>query len=723
MKLRLIPHFALALALCASISGGAVAAERVHVVIGKDAPALERLAASELAAQWKRLFDAEVSVSSEPPKAAAGVVWLGSPQSNSAMRDVIGDQWPKLTEQGFVLRSVPAAGGTGLIVGGGSPRATLWAVYELGGRFGVRYLTRDDIYPTTPIPLKLEGFDVVLEPRLRTRAWQMLGDSPVGYEAWPLKDQQRLLRQLAKLKFNRVTLTVYPWQPFVSYEFRGVKKKTAALWPGEKYTIPRDAPGRTALKGAGQFENPDFAGKQTYEQMTAAGGAYLQGVIDEAHRLGMSVGVAIRPLEFPPEFAAVLPGAKPAPGRPLTITPAVEDLDDPILKELAAAKLAAYLSTYPELDAICLDTSALAGAERHAERAWKDLFADGDSAIPALQNLIQTASKRKLAVQSNVVSLALYKSLFAGGERLQRPNRKPVELVVRGVEPALFPFLDRVLPPHASALVFADSTARRVVENREDLAAAPAGKVRARLTLTLADERIGVLSQSATEELETLVGDLCKAGWDGFSTRAWLLAELDPSVYFLSQAAWNPDATVRSTHDALFATITGKQSISDRLWLAFNHIEAATELIDQHDPTFASPAADMLMKHYKAEPAPKWWGELQERYTQAMVEFYRAHSNADPRARKLLFYWAKRGEYVLEYLNCIKALREAAIARKQGDKDKSLEQFETAIEQLYNALDTLSDVARDPGDRGLIAALIANAYRPLTAEYEKVADE
>ena len=37
--------------------------------------------------------------------------------------------------------------------------------------------------------------------------------------------------------------------------------------------------------------------------------------------------------------------------------------------------------------------------------------------------------------------------------------------------------------------------------------------------------------------------------------------------------------------------------------------------------------------------------------------------------------------------------------------------------------DTLSDIARDPSDRGLIAVLITHGYRPVIARYEKLLDE
>ena len=89
----------------------------------------------------------------------------------------------------------------------------------------------------------------------------------------------------------------------------------------------------------------------------------------------------------------------------------------------------------------------------------------------------------------------------------------------------------------------------------------------------------------------------------------------------------------------------------------------------------------------------------------------------------MLFYWAKRGEYVLEYLATIRAVREASLATKAGDQDAALEQYEIAMEKLYNAIDTLSDVVQDQGDRGLIAVLNKFAFTPLKEQYEKVIDE
>ena len=58
--------------------------------------------------------------------------------------------------------------------------------------------------------------------------------------------------------------------------------------------------------------------------------------------------------------------------------------------------------------------------------------------------------------------------------------------------------------------------------------------------MALADDKIGPLSQQVTQRLEKISNKLRDAGWDGFSTRYWLMADLDPVVHFLGRAAWDP---------------------------------------------------------------------------------------------------------------------------------------------------------------------------------------
>ncbi|MFP6576187.1 MAG: hypothetical protein VB912_13595, partial [Pirellulaceae bacterium] len=483
-------------------------------------------------------------------------------------------------------------------------------------------------------------------------------------------------------------------------------------------------------------ENPEFAGKTSYQEMTTAGIRYANGIISESQRLGMKAGILISPLAFPKEFGPALKGSKTARGlNQLTMTPgAGQKFDDKTLQALVATKLRAYLQAYPTVDSLYLTLPEFPEWEEHAEAAWKFLSSRPGARLPDLASLVEAAGNRSLiasgargrqALKGNVVALAFLHHLLAGdhADLLKRPDGQRVQLVVRSVDPELYPYLDQLLPADAATLNFVDYTARRVDENSHYLAKIPTDKVKAQFIATLADDNIGPLSQQVTQRLESLVNKIRQQGWDGFSTRYWMLADLDPAVHFLSRASWDPEVTARSAHDALFATITGKQEVADRLWLAMQHIEKATELTDQKHLGFNFPVRGMLMKHHQPQPVPEWWDEVNQLYTDAMIELYRGHGAADPRSRRLLFYWAKRGEYVLEYLATIRAVREASLAVKAGNQEAAIEQYEIAMEKLYNAIDTLSDVVQDQGDRGLIAVLNKFAFEPLKETYEKVLDE
>ena len=709
------------------------AKQQIVVLVGSKAPALEKFAASQLQQQFQRLFDADVDVTSKLPRDQRTLVLIGSPTTNPAIKKLIGKRWPKLSEQGILLRSFSHRKRHALVVGGGSPVATLWAVYELGHQFGIRYLTRDDFYPETPVEMKLGQFDQIMEPKLRTRTWRTVNDFAMGPESWGLADQKQLLGQLAKMKFNRIMISLWPWQPFVHYEFRGVKKQTAMLWFGDRFRVDGETPGKKVFSGAKYFENPDLAGKTSYEEMTTAGIQLISGIVQEAQRLGMTVGIAFFPFNFPREFSNALPGSKPIHQlKQLTIGPGKQEPDDPLLKELVTTKLRAYIETYPTVDAIYLYLPEFPEWDEHVDAAWQQLNQEADLGGLTLDNLVKTARNRNViasgdrgvrALRGNIVPLAFFQSLFSDAKLLQRPDGDKVELIFTGIDTALYPVLDRILPEGTGMMSFIDYTARRSVENRELISKVPSDKVKSSMIFTLADDNVGVVQQSVTASIHELVQDLHKYGWDGFSTRYWMLAELDPTLHYLSRASFDEEVTPRSAHDDLFITITGNSSTSDRLWRAFEYMETATDMIDKQGLGFSFPVEGMLMKHYHPQPAPAWWNEIKELYTESMIEFFRATSNTHQRGEWLLNYFANRSVYVTQYIASVEALRAAAIAKEAGDLDTTVEQLETAIESMYNAIDTLSNVVYDQSDRGLIAVLANFAYQPLLKEYEKTLDE
>ncbi|MBI5801630.1 MAG: hypothetical protein HZA92_13030 [Verrucomicrobia bacterium] len=230
--------------LCLALLSPAFAAPKITIVVGEKAPAVEKVAATQLAHDLTALFEADVRIQTALPGGAGSTILLGSPATNPA---IPADGWPRLSPQGHVLKTTPR----GLIVGGGSPAATLWAVSELSYRFGIRHLLHGDVLPIAKPPFKVDGFDVLLDTKTRSRAWDGFNGQPFGLDSWSADDCDALLAQLAKLKFTHIVLPekIAPFKPL---------------------PVDGDSAGRTAFKGAKAFANPDAAAVVAHLKVKAA---------------------------------------------------------------------------------------------------------------------------------------------------------------------------------------------------------------------------------------------------------------------------------------------------------------------------------------------------------------------------------------------------------------------------------------------------------------------
>ena len=497
------------------VAGSAQAATRINVVIGTEPPQLVEFAADELAGQLAKLFDAETMISADIPDAAENVILLGNPDTNRAIADALADAWPKLTDQGIMLRSIDRDGRPTLIVGGGSPVAVLWAVYELGYRHDIRYLPSGDYYPATPLEFTLAGHDAVMEPVMRERAWRTLDGGPVGGEAWGLADQQRLTRQLAKLKFNRVVLQIEADRPFFHYELRGAETNFAELFDGRLFPIDSETAGRKSFpRSMTEFTNPDFVGAKNYQQMTAAGISLARGIIDAAHEVGMTAALEIDPLDVPWEFRALEKDAFTLdPDKERARITTAEQRQSAIGKQAVRARLRACLNIYSGADA---------------------LYFVGESASPTNDSMLRDiAADRTLVGRTGVERIEVKVLNFNVGQ-LDRPDLPP-------------------LPVPGLAGRLTDAASKRKSSFFSVMAAMTG--------LAAPDE-----STSATG----LVSLLAESGYDGFLAWGLDYEGLDPAIHYLSRASYDPGIQPwQACHD-LYAPICGGSDAADRLCRSFD---------------------------------------------------------------------------------------------------------------------------------------------------------
>jgi len=772
-------------ALCAigllSLAAQPAAAEKkppVAVVIGPESPPLERFAAEELCGYLEKLFDLHLPPMTAVPESAGALFLLGRPETNPAVKQATTHQpWPPLSDQGLVLRRVPFLGKPALLVGGGSPVATLWAVYELVERWGVRYLLHGDVLPeyaegregdreVSPSRRLLPDLDLVLEPWLPVRQWRVINDFAWGPESWGIADYRPVLDQLAKLKFNRIFVSLYPYQPFLHLEIKGLQRQSATLWFNFHYPITDDMVGRELFGDEEEFWNPDLPLHASYQELAAAGEHHVHELMTYAKQRGMQVVMNATLTEFPPEFAPLLPGAQKVHQLgEMGLVPGPEtDVDDPALTELATAVLRTTINTYPEVDYIALGMPEFRQWAGGYERAWQALDAKyGVEKVCPLAAILAQAEARTgypggaeralQEVKGDIVALYFYDRLISAevaeaeaSARQSRPGSRGFHLpkfIFNSVAEELFPVLARIAPPGSETLNFVDYTPARIVQRREVLRNIPVGSqarnaVECRserhsanaaglttnhvLIYTLHDDNVGVLPQLTTGSLHELTLDLRRYGWAGFSTRYWLIGDHDPCLAYLSKAAWDTRATPEAVYRDQVRAVCGEAVVEDLLTV-FREVEAVTVGLEWHGLGLTFPVPGMMMKHWTPEPTPAELLEGRNGYQRALEAARRAQAQVrrQPRsvsgmASSYVDYWVGRLEFGIGYLDTMEAVRRAATAEAGKNPEEARQHAETALATAQRALEAYARVARDRSDLGAIAVLNEYVYRPLRAK-------
>ncbi|HYV27171.1 MAG TPA: hypothetical protein VFA77_06535, partial [Candidatus Eisenbacteria bacterium] len=692
----------------------------IAVVAGPNAPELEQFAARELCTYLEKLFGIETTPSKVVPSLATDIFLIGNPETNPL---VARKDFPRVSDQGVVLKRVKLGNSSAVIVGGGSPKATLWAVYALAEKWGVRFLLHGDVLPPGE-PFKLPSLSLQEEPGLRVRQWRVLNEHAMGPISWGVADYRPVIDQLAKLRFNRLLLYIWPGQPFLPLEYKGIKQTSGTLFFGNHYPITDDMIGRYLFGSEKEFWNPDLPLPGDAEKLTKAAVRHVQSLMDYAHSRGMECVMPVNLTEFPREFKPLLAHLNPVDMLGTgTIGPGANaSPDDPILGGLARAVLETTLKTYPGLDGIVLDLPEWREWGNDYERAWKSLDAKYRiNKVRSLEGVLGAAAKRKdyaggsqravKEVKADIVALYFYDKIISDPQFTSRRKK----LILSTVAEELFPVLAKILPAGAETLNFIDYTPSRIIKRRAVLKDIPAHEIPSILIYTLHDDNVGVLPQLATHSLAQLTEDIRNEGWAGFSTRYWLIGDHDPCMAFLSRAAWDKNATPEEIYRRQITRICGEAAVADMLKV-FSEVEAATLTLEWHGLGLTFTTPQMMMQHWAPGPMSAELKSVVPRYRSALDAAGRASSKAKPTGTNYVHYWIGRLEFGIDYMNAIEAVRAAATAESTNDFSTAFNEATRALDLVTHGLTVYAGIARDRSDKGAIAVMNEYVYRPLRAK-------
>ena len=712
----------------------------VDVIVGSAAPELERFAAQELSDYLAKLYGIQAHPHREVCAGADAVFLIGSPETNSAVRQALGESgFGEVTDQGLVLKRTRWEERPGLVVGGGSPRATLWAVYELVERWGVRYLTDRDVLPERAEEFQLPDLDVTMEPVFRIRAHPTIQDFACSGEAWGIADFRVLLNQLSKMKFSRVNIYPFGYQPYLHWKSKGIERRSAWLWYDYHYPITPDMVGRELFGDSKKFWNPDLPEDGSYQELVAAGERQVHNLIEHAHRRGLETNNYADITQFPPEFAPLLKDAQKVRqlGQLMVVPGASTPVDDPRYRDLCTAVLKTIIETYPETDLITISIPEWRQWTAVYEDAWKVLDAKyGLSGVLSLADALEAGRNRKWfrgpegwkksldEVKGDLASLVFYDHLLESLGPLQGSTGAPKRIMFWGMAEELWPLLGRILRPGTEVGLMPDNFQTHVLKRREIFGTFPTTEVAGVLHLTLDDDNVGVMPQITISAVHELVKELRK-GWAGFVARERFPADHDWVLAYLSRAGWDAEATPDAVAADFLQGVCG-QPCGVSLLEAFREVEAATTAFEQSDYGFGFPVPGLMMKHWRRPgPIPEYLSQVRNHYQSGLDAARRAHQQAKGAGRSLAAFWIGRLEFAVDYVNTVVAVRRAATAESSGQTEEALREVQEALRTLGSALESYARVARNRTDLGVIAIVNEYGYRPLlekSAALERIAN-
>ena len=736
----------------------------LNIVKGQESPELEGFAAAELGRYLRILFGHDVGILGKLPKENIPLVLLGNPETNPVIGELgLDKDWPQTTDQGFILKSLSVDDRTIWLVGGGSPAATLWAVYGLIEKLGVRYLLSGDVFPEPLGGITLPEVDEQREPVFVDRVWRMLNDEPHGPEMWSLDENRRVIDQLAKLRINTIYFQTYPYHPFVHYEFRGIKKTTATLNFGLKYPIDEDTIGREHFGDVDEFINPEFQNCRDYDDWFERGQNYAHTVFSYAKSRGIRVGMALNLVDVPQEFkdkfhewspdrdelsdeeavtdyvrlGEVTMGAPPH-GRGFA------DVDNPAKLELSEIIVDAYLETYPELDFIMLGTTEFRNTVTGYEKCWKHLDSKyGIESVVPLEEVVASASSRffhsegraERELKGDIEFLYFVEKLFVEKGLVDRLGRDDLQIIISPVTEELHPILGKIFPSNFAINTSIDYSLSLSLERIEILDSFADTKIDHYYLLSLQDDIQSLFVSSEGARVEAFLETMRRYHFRGWITRYWSIGDLDHSALYLANASWDEDLKLRDAYDDYIISLCGEACLPE-MREALGIFEENTHLQGTDLFGVGFPYPGLLQRHFdmgrhlegSLEPHEDLL-KCRERYIRARELVRLALAKARPEARGRLEYMIGRATtcalfmetaYIVEAAGL--AYRAAAKAREERDVEvvtaklnESATLLKKALALTRRTINAHIDILRDESDLGLLAAMNEYMYKYVKA--------
>ena len=745
----------------------------LEILIGADAPEVEQFAASELQRYVRMLFGQEVDVGDGPAPAGTPLALVGSPETNPAIAALgLESEWPEVSDQGVVVKSLEAGGRPVWMIGGGAPPATLWAVYELVENMGVTFLLSGDVFPDAPGSLALPEIDIVREPVFRDRIWRAWGDEPHTSSMWSLDEHLRVIDQLAKSKINILLLNSAPSDPFIHYEFRGVKRRTATINYGLKLPIDRDTIGLEHFGDVTEFTNPEFRHCRTYEETVETGQRFARTLFGHAKKRGMTVGIIFALSDVAQEFKDRFHEWSPPGdddlgeqgktdfsklGEVTVGTPprnrSFQDVNNPVLMELSEMIVRAHLEAYPEVELVLAGPGEFRSSVTGHESCWAYLDDKyGVEKIAPLETMLKTAEARPYhtegralrELKADIEFLYFFDRLFNENQLLERLGRTDIRFILPELTEELYPVLGHVLRPGFGTTTLIDYNLSLAIPRINVLDGLKDAPISSYFIMSLQDDMQSLLVSAESNQMEQFLAAMRRNGFAGWFPRYYSLGDLDHSALFLYRSGWNPELTAEEAYTDYVSRVFGEACLPE-MREALKLLEANSIIQDTELFAVGFPYPNVIRWHFDPgtvlsrtfeAPREQILG-CRDTYVQVRSLLRAARDKVIPEGRGNMDYMIQRMTICTLFLETAYtvecagfAFRDAQKAREDYDPEELKLKLNESAALLEKGLDLArrtttaqADSVRNESDVGLLAAMNVYMVKWLTAQTFLVSHE
>jgi hypothetical protein len=739
---------------------------QASIVMGEAVGALNKYAASELQKYLRLLTGAEIPIiagadfSSRPAK--EGLILLGGPTSNSAVREAAQAKWVNFTglkPEGFVIKTGSFKGHPAVVVGGNDDASALYAAYELIERLGVTFTLTGDAVPAARSDLSVPVMDVRMNPAFPRRGFLLQSGGFINLSVFSYPDYVKFLDQMAKLKCNYLQFWWFSYEPWLKYSYQGepmwmgdvsTKDSGYFVWArsgGGSHTTDEVSIGKEHFKHR-RLAPEEFQKVETPEEAFAVAGDLLRKVIHHAHERGIKVWPAVELASLPPNLARYCERVGELPFNSIFGT-FVHPLD-PVNREIQVNRLKALVDTYPEADGYFF-----VFAEMYPELnndLHHDFFAQQRPAFHELRDLhwpwvIDITQSPEQIVDSNIGFTDLFKFLMTKRDEIAPQVKMGMMGIGRGYA---LPVLDKMLPKD---IPFTDMESSGVwTPSGVPMQDFGAMGDRERTLEPRVDDDINMMGMQFSvkqySEKDRIFTEGAKYSLSGFAGQFNRVRGMEVNARFLADAAWRPELGSTEFYKGYTTHLFGERAATDmynaymalesnEAWLgyydygystmnccgALEEVSRAYEYSRQDNP-YDGPTSQGWRSFIAKSPdvISRYEGSIQ-RLNQALDSMHAALPNVASQGQYELGYMINRTESYRDYIQSLITIRKAYIDFDRAFKekptvshqqfvaslDRSMGEFDLANQQVQAATRHYAEIIDHPSDLGVLYHLNARA--------------